>query len=93
MGLGLALLSRLSVLPWSERGGVRGAARGGRSVGRSAAGIYMGDLGGRIWRWASGTCDNAAAFWIEVGEWVVGVAFPEVDVDGDDRCANCWACD
>ena len=39
--------SRLSVLPWTERGGVRGEARGGRSVGRSAAGTYMGVFGGR----------------------------------------------
>lgn len=42
--------SRLSVLPWTERGGVRGEARGGRSVGRSAAGTYIGVLGGRSWR-------------------------------------------
>ena len=46
--------SRLSVLPWTERGGVRGEARGGRSVGRSAAGTYMGVFGGRSWRVASG---------------------------------------
>ena len=45
-----ALLSRLSVLPCRERGGVRGEARSGRSVGRRAAGMYMGDFGGRIWR-------------------------------------------
>lgn len=46
--------SRLSVLPWTERGGVRGEARGGRSVGRSAAGTYMGVFGGRSWRVARG---------------------------------------
>ena len=46
--------SRLSVLPWTERGGVRGEARGGRSVGRRAAGTYMGVFGGRSWRVASG---------------------------------------
>lgn len=46
--------SRLSVLPWTERGGVRGEGRGGRSVGRSAAGTYMGVFGGRSWRVARG---------------------------------------
>ncbi len=46
--------SRLSVLPWTERGGVRGEARGGRSVGRSAAGTYMGVFGGRSCRVARG---------------------------------------
>lgn len=46
--------SRLSVLPWTERGGVRGEARGGRSVGRSAAGTYMEVFGGRNWRVAMG---------------------------------------
>lgn len=39
--------SRLSVLPWRLRGGVRGEGRCGRSVGRRAAGTYMGDFGGR----------------------------------------------
>lgn len=52
--LGAALLSRLSVLPWTERGGVRGEGRCCRSVGRSAAGVYMGDLGWRNWRLARG---------------------------------------
>ena len=42
--------SRLSVLPWTERGGVRGVARGARSVGRRAAGTYIGVFGGRNWR-------------------------------------------
>ena len=46
--------SRLSVLPWTERGGVRGEGRGGRSVGRSAAGTYIGVFGGRNWRVARG---------------------------------------
>ena len=46
--------SRLSVLPWTERGGVRGEAREGRSVGRSAAGTYIGVFGGRNWRVAMG---------------------------------------
>ena len=31
-------LCRLSLLPWVDRGGVRGWERGGGSVGRSAAG-------------------------------------------------------
>ena len=31
-------LTRLSVLPWTLRGGVKGCERGGGSVGRSAAG-------------------------------------------------------
>jgi len=39
--------SRLSVLPCTLRGGVRGEARCGREVGRRAAGMNMGDLGGR----------------------------------------------
>lgn len=47
-------LSRLSVLPWTERGGVRGEGRCWRSVGRSAAGTYMGDFDARSWRFASG---------------------------------------
>lgn len=52
--------SRLSVLPWMERGGVRGEGRGGRSVGRSAAGTYMGVFGGRSWRVArGGNCEEA----------------------------------
>ena len=52
--------SRLSVLPWTERGGVRGEGRGGRSVGRSAAGTYMGVFGGRNWRVArGGNCEEA----------------------------------
>ena len=46
--------SKLSVLPWTERGGVRGEARGGRSVGRNAAGTYIGVFGGRSWRVARG---------------------------------------
>lgn len=51
---------RLSVLPWTERGGVRGDGRGGRSVGRSAAGTYIGVFGGRIWRVArGGNCEEA----------------------------------
>lgn len=48
-GRPVAVPSRLSVLPWTERGGVRGEARGGRSVGRRTAGMYMGDLGWRKW--------------------------------------------
>lgn len=61
-------LSKLSVLPWTERGGVRGEGRG-RSVGRRAAGTYIGDFGGRIWRLARG---NWKAWLGEVGERFAG---------------------
>lgn len=47
-------LSKLSVLPWTECGGVKGEGRS-RSVGRRAAGTYMGDFGRRIWRLARGS--------------------------------------
>lgn len=53
-----AAASRLSVLPWTDRGGVRGEARGGRSVGRSAAGTYMGVFGGRSWRLIGGNWEE-----------------------------------
>ena len=63
--------SRLSVLPWTERGGVRGEGRGGRSVGRSAAGTNMGVFGGRNWRVPrSGNWEET---WGEEGDMVTGV--------------------
>lgn len=43
------LCSRLSVLPLRLRGGVRGDCLCGLSVGRSTAGTYIGDFGGRSW--------------------------------------------
>ena len=49
-----SMFVKLSVLPSMLRGGVRGEGRGGRSVGRRTAGVYIGDLGGRSWRVASG---------------------------------------
>ncbi len=61
-------LSKLSVLPWTERGGVMGEGRG-RSVGRRAAGTYIGDFGGRIWRLVRG---NWKALLGEVGDKVAG---------------------
>lgn len=64
MGRFGAALSRLSVLPCTERGGVRGAGRD-RSVGRRAAGMYIGDLGGRICRFARGSWNALLG---EVGE-------------------------
>ena len=69
-------LSRLSVLPWTLRGGVSGCERGGRSVGRNAAGMYMGDLGGRSWRVARGREGKSGfgAFCCgELGEYGKGV--------------------
>lgn len=65
--LGLVLF-KLSVLPWTERGGVRVPGRN-RSVGRRAAGTYMGDFGGRIWRLASGSWNALLG---EVGERFAG---------------------
>lgn len=61
--------SKLSVLPCMLRGGVRGDARCGRSVGRRAAGMYMGDLGVRDWRFARGREVRAEG---EMGEIFVG---------------------
>lgn len=62
--LGRNFLSRLSVLPWTLRGGVRGWDRGGGSVGRSAAGRYgarprssdgrFDRLRGRLRKWLVG---------------------------------------
>ena len=66
-------LSRLSVLPWMERGGVSGEGRCGRSVGRNAAGTYIGDFGGRNWRFASGRLGKVPGLGGETGEMFVGV--------------------
>lgn len=63
-----AFLTRLSVLPWRERGGVRGEARCGRSVGRRAAGVYIGAFGGRIWRFARANWGQVGALWLDVGD-------------------------
>ena len=52
---------RLSVLECMERGGVSGRLLIGFSVGRSTAGTYRGDLGGRIWR--------VAGWGSMVGKW------------------------
>ena len=65
--------SRLSVLPWTERGGVRGEGRFGRSVGRRAAGTYMGDLGGRSWRFARGRFGKVDGCEGEAGDRFTGV--------------------
>jgi hypothetical protein len=84
MGRPVCERSKLSVLPWTLRGGVRGAGRRGFSVGRSAAGIYMGDLGGRSCRVASGRFGNIDALRGEDGDWSMGV--PDAESMGE----NCW---
>lgn len=77
VGLTLSAPSRLSVLPCTLRGGVRGDERGGLSVGRRTAGTYMGDLGPRNWRVASGKLGNMALLRGEDGDWFMGVATAE----------------
>ena len=77
VGLTLSAPSRLSVLPCTLRGGVRGDERGGLSVGRRTAGTYMGDLGPRNWRVASGKLGNTALLLGEEGDWFIGVATAE----------------
>lgn len=75
-------LPKLSVLPWALRGGVRGAGREGFSVGRSAAGMYIGDLGGRSCRVASGRFGNNDALLSDDGDWSMGV--PDAEFMGED---------
>lgn len=57
-GPAASLRLRLSVLLFTLRGGVSGDGRWGRSVGRSAAGMYMGDFGGRSCRVGWGKLGN-----------------------------------
>ena len=74
-------LFRLSVLPCKLLGGVSGCDRAGRSVGRKAAGTYIGDLGWRSWRVARGREGNSGlgAFGCgEAGEFGEGVWGVEV---------------
>ena len=77
-GLALSAPSRLSVLPCTLRGGVRGDERGGRSVGRRTAGTYIGDLGPRNWRVAKGKLGKMALLLGDEGDWFIGVARVEL---------------
>lgn len=86
--LGLVLSSRLSVLPWTERGGVRGEGRYGLSVGRRAAGMYIGALGGRSWRLARG---RPKAWLGDIGDRLPGVWEGSSGEDwGGYCCGYCW---
>ena len=73
MGLVASVLSRLSVLPCTLLGGVRGDERCGRSVGLRAAGTYNGDFGGRSWRVARGRLGKSGALCGEAGDKFRGV--------------------
>ena len=69
--------SRLSKLPCTLRGGVRGCL-GGLSVGRSTAGTYMGDFRGRSCFVCKGRSGYKVEFCGDVGE-----AVPKVELVGD----------
>ena len=59
-------------------GGVSSDDRWGRSVGRSTAGIYRGDFGGRSWRVANGRLDKVNREREEIGDTLEGVPDSEV---------------
>ena len=82
--------SKLSVLPWTERGGVRGVVRCGRSVGRNAAGTYMGDFGGRSCRFARGRLGKVDDCEGEAGDRFTGVCGVWVVESMGDKPEGYW---
>lgn len=61
-----------------------GDDRWGRSVGRSAAGMYMGVFGGRSWRVGRGKPGNMDEECGDAGDRLLGVPAP------DSTGENCW---
>ena len=59
-------------------------------MGRRAAGMYIGDFGGRIWRFARANWGKVGALWYDTGDWLDGVGV--VEVDGADRGWNWSVC-
>lgn len=68
---------RLSVLLLILWGGVSSDGRWGRSVGRSTAGIYNGDFGGRNWRVVKGRLENVKRERGDIGDTFNGVSESE----------------